>query len=112
MPECLECGVCCFSDLEQYLRIWGADYDRLGDSAPSLTVFLGNRCFMRMVDGRCGALTLDVTAGHFVCSVYETRPATCRELRRGSPECAGERFCKGERPARWLRAARRGRRPT
>ena len=37
-------------------------------------------------------------ARQYFCSVYEKRPATCRELERGSPQCAGEIALKGERP--------------
>jgi Fe-S-cluster containining protein len=94
--------VCCFSDLEAYLRIWGTDYERLGPDAPDLTVFIGNRCFMHMVDGHCSALELSPDTGTFVCSVYGKRPKICRELERGSAECAGEQSLKGERPGRWL----------
>ncbi len=106
MPECLECGVCCFSDLEGFVRVWGADYERLGRSAPDLSVFIGNRCFMRMVDGHCAALELSPDTGAFVCSIYGQRPQICRDLERGSAECAGERSLKGDRPTRWLREVR------
>jgi hypothetical protein len=106
VPECLECGVCCFSQLEEYLRVWGQDYERLGRRAPELTVFIGNRCFMRMVDGHCAALEPSPDTGAFVCSVYDERPKTCRELDRGSAECAGERSLKKQRPGRWLREVR------
>jgi hypothetical protein len=54
-----------------------------------------------MSDGHCAALLVRVGedgAREYFCSVYETRPATCRELERGSPQCAGEIALKGERP--------------
>lgn len=98
LPECLDCGACCFSTLPTYLRITGDDHERLGDRAEELSHFVENRCFMRIVDGRCAALVIDPDASRFVCSVYEDRPRICRELRRGSPECEGERHEKGDRP--------------
>ncbi len=113
-PECLECGVCCFSTLDRYVAVSGTDHERLGDDAERLVQFIGNRAFMRIVDGHCAALVVDRAAGHFVCSVYERRPAICRDLERGGRECAGERAMKGARPQRLLeviRADGRGRRP-
>lgn len=61
---------------------------------------------MKLADGHCAALVLETESGRFRCSVYLTRPATCRELQRGSRECAGERHTKGERPLIALRLAR------
>ena len=101
-PECLECGTCCFSDLERYIRVTGDDHERLGEQAARLTTFLGNRCFMRMEGGHCAALIIDRRERRFVCSIYEQRPALCRELDRGSPQCAGERALKASRPPKTL----------
>jgi Fe-S-cluster containining protein len=98
MRECLTCGTCCFSNLETYVRVSGDDYSRLGGRAAELTAFVGNRAYMRMNDGRCAALEIDVDEGRFVCTVYAQRPQTCRDLARGSPECLGEIATKGERP--------------
>jgi uncharacterized protein len=106
-PECLACGTCCFSLLDTYVPVTGDDHARLGDRADDLVVFHGNRAFLRMEDGHCAALRLDAAAGAFVCTVYATRPETCRALARGSPQCAGERQTKGERP---MDALVRGRR--
>jgi uncharacterized protein len=97
-PECLSCGACCFSSLETYVRVTGADYARLGEHAETLVCFDGNRAYLRMLDGHCAALHIDGTTRRFVCSVYEVRPATCRELERGGGACAGEREVKAERP--------------
>ena len=99
LPECLSCGTCCFSTLETYVPVSGDDYARLGDRAEELTVFLGNRAYLRMVEGRCAALRVEPQARRFVCTIYEARPQTCRELARGSPQCLGEIATKGERPA-------------
>lgn len=97
LPECLDCGACCFGDRPDYVPVRGDDYGRLGDAAEELTRWQGNRCFLRMAEGHCAALVLDAGLRRFVCSTYETRPDTCRVLARGSAECAGERFEKSAR---------------
>ena len=97
-PACLECGACCFSMLANYVRVTGADHTRIGARVEELTHFHGNRCYMNMVDGHCAALVLDPAKRQFVCSIYEDRPSTCRDLGRGSAACEGERHEKGERP--------------
>jgi uncharacterized protein len=95
-PECLSCGACCFGRIERYVAVSGDDHARLGAAADALTVFLDNRCYMRMHDGHCAALRVE-SEGRFVCSVYEQRPSVCRELARGGPACAAERAQKHER---------------
>jgi len=106
---CLECGVCCFSNLETSVRVTGDDYERLGEAVDELVHFVGNRAYMRIVDDRhCAALHVDVAAAQFVCTIYEKRPAACRDLERGSPECAGERFTKAGRAQARLIDLRRG----
>ena len=97
-PPCIECGTCCFSNLETSVRVMGDDYERLGPAAEDLVHFVGNRAYMRLADGHCAALRIELS-GRFVCSVYETRPDACRDLERGSPQCAGERFTKAGRAA-------------
>jgi len=93
---CLECGACCFSDLETSVRVTGDDYERLGPAAEDVVHFVGNRAYMRFADGHCAALRIK-PSGRFACSVYETRPDVCRDLERGSPQCAAERFTKADR---------------
>lgn len=103
---CLRCGVCCFSRLETYVQVSGDDWSRLGEDAERLAHFIGHRAYMRMADGRCAALEtrtaegVDGAAGarEFFCTIYERRPQVCRDLARGSPECAGEIALKGGRP--------------
>jgi Fe-S-cluster containining protein len=97
-PACLECGTCCFSKLVNYVAVDGADHTRIGERVDELTVFDGNRCYMRMAGGHCAALVIDLVARRFVCSIYGTRPGICRELERGSPACQGEIHEKGLRP--------------
>jgi Fe-S-cluster containining protein len=103
VPECLACGACCFSWLETYVRVTGDDYSRLADRADELVRFEGNRAYMRMVDGHCGALRMERETGQFVCSAYLERPLVCRDLARGSGACRAERETKGERPLLELR---------
>jgi len=97
-PPCLSCGTCCFSTLDTYVRVSGDDFARLGDRAEALAVFIGNRAYMRMEGGHCAALHVERESRRFVCTIYDDRPATCRELERGSRECLGEIATKGERP--------------
>lgn len=98
LPECLTCGACCFSELPTYVRVTGDDHSRLGERADELVWFDGIRAHLRMADGRCAALEIQPESGRFVCGVYELRPALCRDLGRGSPECRAERAAKLERP--------------
>ena len=110
LPECLDCGTCCFSTLPQYLRVFGCDHDRMDDRALAQTHFLGNRCHMRMEDGHCASLVVDAERRRYVCSIYAARPDTCRALERGSGACRGEIATKADRPLlaveRLLTAAR------
>ena len=99
MEECTRCGACCFSESARHARVTGDDYERLGEAdAERLVHFIGNQAFMRIegLEGsrRCAALVVDAVAGTFLCSIYERRPAVCRELERGSGACAGEREAK------------------
>jgi uncharacterized protein len=98
VPECTACGTCCFSTLPEYVRVFGCDLDRMDDRAREYTHFLGNRCYMRVDEGRCAALVIDPEGPRFVCAIYEMRPDVCRSLERGTGACLGERHEKGERP--------------
>jgi Fe-S-cluster containining protein len=97
VPDCLACGACCFSTLPEAVRVWGRDHERLGDRAEALTVFIGNRCYMRLVDGHCAALVVDPIARRFACGAYDARPDVCRDLARGGAACEAERHEKGDR---------------
>lgn len=95
--DCLLCGTCCFSNLPEYIRVFGIDYDRMDDAARAYTHFIGNRCYMQIDDGHCAALEIQEN-GRFVCRIYLQRPDVCRSLDRGSGSCAGELAEKRERP--------------
>jgi uncharacterized protein len=109
VPECTACGTCCFSRLPEYVRVFGCDFDRMDDRARALTHFLGNRCYMKVEDGRCAALSIDAAAGRFSCSIYEMRPDCCRALERGSGACRSDLHEKRERPLLALERLRRRR---
>ena len=97
---CLRCGVCCFSRLETYVRVSGADWDRLGPDAGRWAHFIGHRAYLRMREGRCAALetrTMADGAPEHFCTIYERRPQVCRDLARGSPQCEAERTLKADR---------------
>lgn len=96
--DCTRCGVCCFSTLPEYVRVFGCDYERMDDRARGLVMFLGNKAFMRIEDGRCAALGLDAAEQRWLCSIYDMRPDCCRALERGSGACLGELHAKRERP--------------
>lgn len=103
-PDCLRCGVCCFSELEKYVRVSGDDWSRLGAEAERVAQFIGNRAYMRIEAGKCAALAVRVKADgaegakEFFCTIYDRRPRVCRDLERGSPQCEGEIALKGARP--------------
>jgi Fe-S-cluster containining protein len=104
-PECLRCGACCFGDGDRYVPVTGDDHARLADVAEALTLFIGNRCFMRMEAGHCAALEL-TAEGSAVCSVYAQRPDTCRDLARGGAACQAELLNKRQRSQQALRQVR------
>ena len=97
VPECVACGACCFSELPEYVRVFGIDLDRMDERATAFVEFLGNRCYMRMGDGRCTALVIDPASRRLTCSIYQMRPDVCRSLDRGSSSCRAELHAKADR---------------
>jgi hypothetical protein len=59
----------------------------LGERAASATRFLGNRCYLRLVERRCNALAGSFGERRCSCTLYNSRPEACRALVRGSAEC-------------------------
>jgi uncharacterized protein len=94
--------------LPEYIRVWGVDRDRMGDTAEEVTEFFENRCYMKMREGRCVALKIDPHARRFTCAIYELRPDTCRGLVAGSGACLGEMHEKGNRPPTAIEALLKG----
>jgi len=89
------------------VRVTGDDHARLAERAEELVWFDGNRAYMRMAHGHCGALRIEPVSGRFRCSAYETRPQVCRDLERGSGACRGELDAKAQRPLLALGLERR-----
>ncbi len=94
LPACESCAACCFGNGDRYVPVTGDDHFRLGVRAAQWTRFIGNRCYMQMVDGHCVALRREPGSDRLLCSIYDDRPQVCRDLERGSPACAAERLRK------------------
>jgi uncharacterized protein len=100
--DCVRCGCCCINSAASAIRVTGDDYSRLSEHAESLVQFIGNRAFMKLKDGHCTALKIDVTCARLTCTIYERRPQVCRDLAEGSPECNAERHHKAARRLKLL----------
>ncbi len=86
----MDCAACCFSRSSHYVELSPKERQNASPRLRALTHSDGARIYLRMVSaGHCAAL---VAAGqHYRCSIYEERPAPCRELLAGSPACLEER---------------------
>ncbi|WP_257785158.1 YkgJ family cysteine cluster protein [Lacunisphaera limnophila] len=75
LPACAGCGRCCHLVVEL----------RPGDVVPEQLVaeHAGVRCMDQRGNGACVALD-PVT---LLCTIYETRPQTCRDFHRGETLC-------------------------
>lgn len=93
MPgDCRECGACCFSNSDCYVPVTTEDVARLGALETNTTHTVEGSRFLKMAEGRCAQLLH--RGGDWVCGIYRLRPAACRQLERGSPECLTERALK------------------
>lgn len=98
VPECTDCGACCFSLAGDYIRVFDVDRARMDARAVGMTTVHEGVRFMRFEAGRCAALALDPHTGRVGCSIYGMRPDACRWLERGSGECHSQIAAKS--PAR------------
>lgn len=98
VPECVDCGVCCFAEIPDYVRVFGVDLERMDDEARAYVDFDGNRAHMRMSGGRCAALMIDPVRLRYTCAIYPMRPDVCRSLERGSGACRADIHAKSDRP--------------
>jgi len=75
LPPCAGCGRCCHLVVEL----------RDGDTVPEELVVehAGARCMDQRGDGACVALDPATQ----LCTIYETRPQTCRDFARGEGLC-------------------------
>lgn len=97
-PDCLPCGRCCFSEDASYLPLFGADLERLSPSSGVFVSMVDERPHMRLAEGHCAALVIDLEARVFKCGIYPERPDVCRALERGSSSCKFEHDRKLDRP--------------
>jgi Fe-S-cluster containining protein len=89
VPACAGCGICCHLVVE--LRP-GVD-----DVPEELVVeHEGVRCMDQRGDGACVALDFATR----LCTIYERRPQTCRDFKRGGPLCRQVVAKAGEASAR------------
>jgi Fe-S-cluster containining protein len=88
LPECTDCGFCCFFDDPRYVLLFEEDIARLGERASELTVEIKGRRFMQSRDGHCIALVrADRSEERWLCSIHPIRPRLCREFERGCDSC-------------------------
>jgi Fe-S-cluster containining protein len=91
MPgDCCECGACCFSNSDTYVQVQEEESQALEKA--QAYVKRDGALYLRMHQGHCAQLAH--ADGDWVCQVYPDRPSTCRQLKRGSPECLEERHLK------------------
>lgn len=98
--DCRACGACCFGT-PRHARVWGTDYDRLGDDAESVVLWIEDKAYLRVEGGRCEQLARE--GDGVACKIYERRPRVCRDLERGSPACLAELEQKRERASAYRR---------
>jgi Fe-S-cluster containining protein len=104
-PDCLTCGACCASPFEGggYIRLDREEEVRLGRlGLPVFEIISDPEDRLAMLGTRrngedvCVCIALTGTVGRRVsCSIYEARPALCRQFEAGSPECHDARRAFG-----------------
>jgi Fe-S-cluster containining protein len=92
--SCLRCGKCCFADLTAYAE--QEDFDRWqAENRQDILNIIKRRHLAwagdRMLSTETGDYPRECpflyNAGNeYLCSIYETRPAVCREYQPGSSE--------------------------
>ena len=82
-PDCLRCGACCRSAYDTVVIAPGARVARLH---PALIEHVDGLVRLRRRGDRCAALE-GPAGGPWRCTVYEDRPATCREFTRSGRHC-------------------------
>lgn len=87
--DCVDCGRCCHHG-PNTVTLLEEDEARMGEETlRRLTVIYEKPPYFRFIVNHgvhCGALDVSVP-GKYPCSIYEVRPAGCREVEPGSPTC-------------------------
>jgi len=91
---CLRCGKCCLADVTAYITDQDVNRWRCEDRQDILLVLDHNRMIWagdHMISAKNGHYArgcpfLVVDDDHWLCSIYDTRPRTCRAYRPGSSE--------------------------
>ena len=89
VPDCQECGVCCF--LPAFIGVTKAECERVSDVV-EVTVDLSDDLVIERylrkdeITGRCSHLDGEMGAA-VKCSIYADRPAVCRQFEAGSDKC-------------------------
>ena len=108
MPECTDCGACCFNEHAEYIRVFLVDYERMNDAALALSTEKDGVRYMRFEDGHCAALGFDSATNRVGCTIYPMRPDACRWLERGSGECRSQLASKWPAREREMDAQQKG----
>lgn len=109
LPDCQDCGACCFTRAREHVLLSRDDLDRLvvGGAGRLLKAVTADSASLRTRDTVPGGpplrpcIALVVNEGCFTCSVYPLRPNACRTLERGSDACL-EVFARVAAQARTL----------
>lgn len=94
---CIACGACCVT---YRVSFYWAEADALGlpeHLVEQLTPFYACMAGTNQPRSRCQALTGEI-GGSVACSVYEQRPAACREVLPGDEKCVAARQRHGLLP--------------
>ncbi len=94
MPECTDCGACCFNEHAGYIRVFLVDYARMDERALGFCTEEEGVRHLRFENGHCSALGVDRDTNRVGCTIYEMRPDACRWLERGSGECRSQLSAK------------------
>jgi Fe-S-cluster containining protein len=95
IPDCQDCGACCFGPAHEHAFVSPRDAARFtpDERERLLELFPGHVVFLRMerrlapASGLLHCAALEVEGGRYRCSVYERRPDVCRAFERGASGC-------------------------
>ncbi len=80
--DCADCGACC---REAYHAVEVSSRDPARRAHPEVLVRVDGRWQVRREGSRCSCLVGEL--GSFVCTIYASRPRTCRDFELGGANC-------------------------